>query len=333
MFSQESNLPNFEIQRFSLDEVANWFEKQSKISDLTLYQNPAFLKYHLKKFNNNEHHLVFRYKGKIIGYILLALFETKEGNKIAKSPYGGSFGGAIFLKNTGIHKIIECVKILNSYLIEIDVNEIIITTSPALYTNDSNSFYQFALQINGFNLEYKELLHFVDLQKIDISNILSSFDEPCRNKTRRSLEKFKIRFNLPPEEFYPILMDNKKKHNSIPTHTLDELMLLKDMFPTLVRFDIAYDMDKAVAGICYFTINERCISTFYMAQLNDAIGTNPLNALIYNGLKKAIEDNFKIFDFGGSSLHGAINHFGVANFKESFGAVGALKETFVKVIK
>ena len=119
------------------------------------------------------------------------------------------------------------------------------------------------------------------------------------------------------------------RHKSKPTHSKAELIYLIEKFPNKIWFDIAVHKNSSRAGICYFKPNSNTILTFYMAQETDALRLNGKNILVDYGIRKAIHNGIKYFDFGGSTIGHNIQNIGVANFKETFGAIGALREKYI----
>ena len=81
------------IEKYTEDkkQIWNFFVKNS--NNGTLFHDLDFLSYHPED-RFNEHHLMFYRKDNLISVMPMALSET-DGKKVAKSPYGGSYGGII----------------------------------------------------------------------------------------------------------------------------------------------------------------------------------------------------------------------------------------------
>lgn len=67
--------------------------------------------------------------------------------------------------------------------------------------------------------------------------------------------------------------------------------------------------------------------TFYMAQDRKDLRLNGVTVLIDEFLCR-MAGKYEFLDFGGSTFGYEISNPGVANFKESFGAVSRLRKTF-----
>jgi hypothetical protein len=151
-----------------------------------------------------------------------------------------------------------------------------------------------------------------------------------RTSIRRAVDHFDINEDVNPADFYPILVEDKRRHDNAPvTHSLDDLTYLKTTFPGLVAFDIAtHRKSGGKAGICYFQASPTTVLTFYISQETSILKENGPSVLIDRGIKRSIEKGLRYFDFGASSIGYHIQNPGVANFKEGFGAIGLTRESF-----
>jgi len=293
----------------------------------TIFHTQNFLRYHKDRFSENEHHLVFKKGETVIALLPLAIFREKQG-LVAKSPYGASWGGFVFTKTLSVKYINEVLMVFIEYLRVNNIKETIITLAPHCYDSIIDFTLDFSLMTNGFKLLNYELSHVVDLKTVQ-QDVFKLYDSKCRNQVRKGLQNFTISQFASVDEFYPILMEDKIRHNSIPTHSIEELRDLNLRFPKNVFFSVGTTTSGKKAAICYFASNNFCISTFYMCQENEALGLNGLNALVHDGIKYAVDNGYKYYDFGGSSVNGVIENYGVSQFKESFGAVGDLRRKYL----
>lgn len=129
------------------------------------------------------------------------------------------------------------------------------------------------------------------------------------------------------EEFYNILEKNLSiRHNVSPTHTLNELKLIKKTFPNKVMLFSAYKEEAMISGVVNFIVNDHTILAFYISHDNDYQEYRPLNYLFYSVFDWCIKNNFKIYDFGIFTVNG-IPNLGLGRFKENFGASGVFRDT------
>jgi len=129
--------------------------------------------------------------------------------------------------------------------------------------------------------------------------------------------------------FYEILKKNLKiRHDVQPTHTLDELIRLKNMYPEKIRFFGAYVKDELVAGVVMFDCNPEVTLAFYISHKESMQEYRGVNLLFYHIIKDSIEKGFQYLDFGIFTVNMEPN-FGLGRFKEGFGSSGVLRDTFI----
>ncbi|NOZ74433.1 MAG: GNAT family N-acetyltransferase, partial [FCB group bacterium] len=66
--------------------------------------------------------------------------------------------------------------------------------------------------------------------------------------------------------FYTILKNNLRiRHGVEPTHTLEELLRLKALFPDDIRLFGAFLEDRMIAGVVNFICNQDVVLAFYIS--------------------------------------------------------------------
>ena len=317
------------IARYTSDSLDKWNQFVENSNNGTIFHRLDFLAYHGDKFKKNEHHLVF-YKGdSIYGVLPLGIF-NENGRTVAMSPFGASMGGIVYKKNLKLKYAIQMIELLVDYLIKLgNVDECLIIIPPMGYYNSYNNYMEFAMCSHGFVISNSEISHFVRTKSEKIED---NFESRARNSIRKAIkEGNKIKFNDKIEVLYPLIIEDKKRQQlqTKPTHSLQDLLYLEKIFPDRVFADIAYIKEIPVAGVVYFLVNKSCLLTFYLARATNYLNYNSMNLLIKERLLKAHKAGIKYLDFGCSSYKMQITNIGVAEFKESFGAAGYFKHTFI----
>ena len=293
----------------------------------TLFHRLDFLEYHGEKFKQEEHHLMILKGEEIIG----VLPAVKRDNTLV-SPYGSSFGGIVISKKCSLSNAISVANVLKEYFIKFGLKRVEIVAPPNHYYIEQNHNLSFALEKIGFKLVSSEVFNFIELPKTEIEFWEDKYQPRGRTTYRKYKSNFSIHANVSLDDFYPILLEDKIRHNSSPTHSKAELYYLINNFPDKIWFDIAIHLNGSRIGICYFKPTSNTLLTFYMARETSALGLNGKNILVDYGIRKAINEGIKFFDFGASTLAYDIQNIGVANFKESFGAIGALRKKYILTI-
>ncbi len=291
----------------------------------TIFHRLDFLSYHGERFKNQEHFLVFYNKETPYGIMPLAIFD-EDGKKIAKSPYGASYGGPVFKEVLNYSESKEVVSALVEYLRlhGVDVCRLTLPIFPC-YKKFSETFF-LALLESGFKCVNRDISSVVHLA---LQDIVAEMDKRARNMARKAA-KFNVktvrRANL--DDFWNVLVKTFNKLDKSPTHSYEEFKWLNERMPDKIYVDVAYLDETPVAGIGHFVINESVDSSFYLCQDPEAQHMQALSLLIYEALLESQRQGFAWFDFGTSSVNqsGRENLF---HFKESFGAVGLFRETYV----
>ena len=316
------------LKEYTYDLFDEWNQFIENSNNGTIFHRLDFLSYHGEKFKENEKHLVWRKGGNILAVLPMAIFK-ENGIRIAKSPYGASWGGFVHSTKIKLSEVFEIVDSLFDFINDNHIDEFYITFPPACYYNFYTNYFEFVLYSKGFTICNRYLTSVVQLpeSKDDVWNLIHS---KARNSTRKAQKLFTYLPDARAKEFYPILVEDKKRHdNASITHSLNDLIYLQKL-DKQVTFDIAIKKDNSKAGICYFWTNNNCIMTFYMAQDDRALGSNGMNYLIYEGMIQAIKKGIKYIDFGTSLSKFEVENkiFGVAKFKERFGAQGYFRDSY-----
>ena len=89
------------------------------------------------------------------------------------------------------------------------------------------------------------------------------------------------------------------------------------------------DSDELASGILTVNLNKNTVLAFYIASNSKYLDYSPVRQSIYEAIKYSKEKNFKSFNFGISTEDsGKTVNKGLLKFKESFGGVNSLRNTF-----
>jgi hypothetical protein len=317
---------SYKVEPLTSEQIDDWNEFVAASNEGTLFHRLDFLEYHGNRFRGQEHHLVI-YKGsEFYSIIPMAIFEEND-QRIAKSPYGGSYGGPVFNKNQSYHESHEILDALLSYLDIIQVTDFIMTLPlQACYRQYSETF-RFVLIEKGFQCTNRDISSLVFLDTdCPVSEVITS---RARNMVRKARSAgIEIVHGGSVKDFWSIMEKTFSKHGTSPTHSLEEFTWLQTHLPEHVYVDVAYMDGKPVAGIGYFVVNDQVNSSFYLCQDPLEQKAQGLSLLICEALDKSQNRGFRWFDFGTSSsnMRGSPNIF---RFKESFGAIGIFRETYI----
>ncbi len=312
------------VKRFNNNSSA-WDNFVSSANNGTLFHTRRFLNYH-HEGRFNDHSLEFYKKGKLVGVFPAALIETGNKRQLVSHP-GASVGSFVVPEDLAFADALEMVEQLVDYSKRENLDGIKLTQTPTIYSKRLSHYIDFALQKNGFLYSKREISSILFLEK-SIDENLSKFKSTHRTAARKA-EKSGVVVKETDDfaSFYEILKKNLSiRHDVKPTHSLDELLHLKELFPDKINLFGAYIEGEMVAGVINFIATENVVLAFYISHNEDFQEVRPINLLFYKIFEWAIQKKYNVFDFGIFTVNEEPN-MGLARFKENFGASGQFRDT------
>ncbi|MFA5775943.1 MAG: GNAT family N-acetyltransferase [Patescibacteria group bacterium] len=314
------------IKEIDIKNPAEWDSFVDESYNGTIFHKLGFLQYHPEErftFTN----LAFYEKEELIAVIPGGLV-----NGVYKSPIGASYGG--FVTKTYEYSVVE--QIIDTFLNHIkcsNVKQIQITAPPYVYSLEEGEVIDFVLKYRGFD-ERHHLISNIKLLWNIKGELLDTFSSMHKRAVAKSYKLgVSVEINDDYESFYNILLENKKKFNVLPTHTLDEIKKIKRLFPESLKLFMAYDKNKVpVAGILVFVCNKTTLLTFYIAHYYSRQELRAVNRLFYEISLWGIENGYHYLDLGISMDTSSTNVMEPSRslifFKEGIGSRGFKRTTY-----
>ncbi len=296
----------------------------------TMFHQRLFLSYHPEeKFKDAS--LVVKKNNKLLSLFPAVVIE-RDGKKILSSHSGASYGGFVYKSNLNFQEAFELVDILQTYAKELGCDAIQLTLPPMIYLSKYSNYIDFALVKNGFIYLKREVSSVVQLD-VPKEDLLLTYRPEARTAAKKAVKQgVEIVECDQFAEYYEILKKNlKMRHNVNPTHTLDELLKIKKLYPSKVRLWGAFVKGKIIAGVCNFSANDKVVLAFYISHDEDYQEYRAVNLLFYEIMKRSHDEGFKFLDFGIFTVNMDPN-WGLGRFKENFGARGIFRDSFYKEI-
>ena len=315
-----------EIKKFISEQSDLWEKIVKKANNGTLFHTRKFLSYH-PPGRFIDHSLVF-YKNNQ-PYILFPAAEREiEGKRFLVSHPGSSYGSFIVPENISFADSYDIVESLIEYAKAQNFKGLRLTPPPTIYNRRLSNYIDFSLLQHGFRYLKREISSILFLEDTVEQN-LDKFKSSHKRAVRKAIkEGVVVRESEKFDEFYNILQNNLKiRHNVTPTHTLYELLKLKELFPNKIKLFGAFLKNKMIAGVVNFMCTKDVVLAFYISHDEEYQETRALNLLFYSIFEWAIKNKLKVFDFGIFTVNEEPN-FGLARFKENFGASGMFRDTF-----
>ena len=309
-----------EIHKFSERDTKHWEDFIPIANNGTIFHYLKFLGYHPpRRFNN--YHLMIKEKQNI-----LALFPAVVEDKTIISHRGASYGGLVLRKGIGIHKTCLIVEHLVDHMKNNGFQKIILTQTPLIYYKEPDQYTDFALLKSGFHYRKREITAVIPM---DVAEPLLTFHADARRSTKKAMrEGVSVSISNDFKTFYVILKHNLgMRHNVLPTHSLEELLRLKNLFPEDILLFAAHRKKKMLGGLVIFCANPNVLLAFYISHDNEYQIYRPVNLLFYEVLKWGRNKHYKYLDLGTFTLNMNPN-WGLGRFKENHNARGFLRDSF-----
>jgi len=305
------------IEEFSPEQTERWDEFVNRSWNGTIFHTRQFLSYHPSdRFNDRS--LILKENNKWVG-----IFPAAYSSRVISSHPGASYGGLVLIEPMGIEKTQLVADALLQYLKELKCKKVEMALTPSIYQKFPCNYFEFILTKNNFTYQKRELSAYIPVSQ----KPFDLFKQEARTATRKAKrEGIIIKEGRSIEEFYKILEKNLgMRHNVKPTHTLDELITLKKLFPKRIRLFSSIYKKKQIAGTILFLTNERVILAFYISHNEEFQHLRPVNLLFFHVIKWAYKNHYRFLDLGTFTLNMEPN-FGLARFKESLGAQGIFRD-------
>ncbi|MBN1780265.1 GNAT family N-acetyltransferase [bacterium] len=293
----------------------------------TIFHMQKFFDYHAPgKFNFN--HLMFVEGDRIAAVLPGAIVE----DHVYESPIGASYG-SIVTGDVTFADSMELISTLIAYSKESGIKKLRLTAAPMIYEKYQNQNLEFAMRWLGFDYE----LHYISsaICLYPETDILSRFQSTVRRNIRKTIRDFElhVEINERYDQFYPILLDNKARHDVKPTHSFEDLQRLKQLLPDQIKLFMVYHQDVPIGGSLMFFCNNQVALCFYNMLLYEYAHYKPIHRVMYEVVKYATENGYRYVDIGVSQDTKADNpmtpSMNLIAFKEKFDAKTIMRNTLI----
>jgi hypothetical protein len=313
------------IIKYTDDWKKKWDDFVQSSSNGTMFHLQQFFDYHEPgKFAFD--HLIFLERGEIV-----AVLPGQIKNGLFESPIGASYG-SIVTKDIKFSFAMELISVLLDYGRKNNIKEFMLTPAPIIYEDYPNQNLDFAMLWQGFKYDLHYISSAIKLDKEQ--DIISRFQATVRRNIRKTLKDNDIRVEINEryDEFYPILLSNKARHDVRPTHSYDDLIKLKKLLPENLKLFMVYYKEKPIGSSLMFYCNKNVALCFYNMLLYDYEYLKPIHRVMYEVVKWSTEHDYRYVDIGVSQDTKAENpmtpSMSLIDFKEKFDAKTIMRNTF-----
>ena len=297
----------------------------------TFLQTRKFLNYH-KEGKFKDCSIQFR-KGNELVAVIPACEVIDEGKKTFFAHKGSTYGGiTISPLIYSASSINELMEVFLSYLRQEGFEKAYLKMVPDVYQRTNTDLLDYFLYKNGFRC-YDELNYYMHLNRYK-EDLIGQFSSSKRRDYRYSLKNNLTFKELTTKEeiaeYYQILLKNLKKLNLPAVHSLEDLYDLKfNRFNDRIQFYGVYKEEKMIAGSMVFLFDNHIMHTQYLSSDEDYLKLFPMDFLIANLIRTAVEQNMDIFTFGiCTEDQGRYLNLGLSRFKEGFGTEFCINRSY-----
>ena len=315
----------FTLHRYINQNESRWDQFVSSGNNGTLFHLRKFLNYHPK--DRFQDHSILIEKKQNLFSVLPAAELIVDGNRILVSHPGSTVGSFVVPENLSIADAMSMSEALVTYVKENNFSGIRITLPPTLYQRRLSNYMDFSFFKQGFTYSKRDVTSILFLED-SLDKNLAKFQSSHLRAVRNAQEKgVNVRQSNDFDSFYHILEQNLNiRHGVSPTHTLAELKNIHALFPDRVNLFAAFVKDVMVAGVVNFVVNDYVVLAFYISHDEAYQEFRAVNLLFYSIFDWAIQQGFRIYDFGTFTVNEEPN-MGLGRFKENFGASGIFRDT------
>ncbi|MEM3828954.1 MAG: GNAT family N-acetyltransferase [Conexivisphaerales archaeon] len=299
------------IEHYNSSSRKEWNEFVNRSRNGTFLFNRDYVEYHRDRFSDAS--LVLYDKGSIV-----ALFIANSSENFIVSHGGLTYGGLIYGISCGTKKVVDLIgKIVDYYSME-GYSKIIYKAIPYIYPKFPSGEDLYALFRNNFVLKRRDVSVSIDL-RTDFR--FSGSRNRAIRKALRNNPDITVRETDDFRTYWEILSKNlMSRYGRSPTHSVDEIVLLKNLFPQNIHLYASFLNDEMLSGVIVYEVNS-VAHLQYIASSDRGRQTGALDLVISELIKMYKRRGFNFFDFGISTeKDGKYLNENLIFYKESFGA-------------
>ena len=302
-------MKNYTVRLYQENDYENWNAFIGQAKNATFLFHRDFMEYHKDRFQ--DYSLIVLDGEKWVA----VLPANVVGNEVF-SHQGLTYGGLVYNEKVKLAAILEIFKAVLAFLNDNKMEKLQVKLIPSIYHQKPTEEFHYALFLAEAQLIRRDTLSVIDLSKpYSLSKIRKRGVKKAVNNGLmiKEVDNF--------EDFWnEILIPNlSEKHQAKPVHTLEEMTLLKALFPKKIRQFNVYENGIIVAGTTIFE-SENLAHAQYISGKEDKNELGGLDFLFFQ-LISEIFKNKRFFDFGISNENqGRKLNNGLSYWKESFGS-------------
>ncbi|MBS9525590.1 hypothetical protein KI659_16350 [Litoribacter alkaliphilus] len=306
---------SIEIKAYSHTLEPDWQEVLENSVNGAFFHSRKFIQYHGGRFEDAS--AILYYKNSPF-----AIFPANQREKRIYSHQGLSFGGLILKNKTTFAQLEAALDALLEHYYSLSVQSIEFRLGPQIYSQENLESLEYLLTSKGAEQIFSDLTYAIPMPA-------QQRGRTKRWKIRKShLQQFEVFESVEYQFFWENLLkpNLQERYGVKPTHTFEEVLKLKKLFPNEIKLFLASQGNEVLGGVCVFE-TEGVAHLQYIAASQIGKKLRALDYLIDELVHQVYKDK-RWFDFGRNvdSNTNQLNR-GLVQWKESFGAQPFLQKT------
>ncbi len=312
---------NLHVRPYTPADADDWDAFCATAHQATFLHTRRFLSHHGNRFH--DYSVIVEDDRRWVAVFPAAL-HLEELTTVVSHP-GITYGGLIHRGDLRGDRMLDAIRVLCRWYVDHGIVKLMYKAVPMFYHAVPAQDDLYALFRLGALRTRCDLSSTIDLQ----------YRTRPSERRRRSLKKA-LKAGVDIKEgvqylphLWQVVTDNlQRKHQTSPTHSLEEIMLLTESFPDNIYCIVGVHRDSIVAGLVVFS-DHNVDHAQYIASSEVGYQIAALDALLESCITRATDSGKRWFDFGISTENsGRFLNDGLYRFKSEFGGGGTVHEFF-----
>jgi hypothetical protein len=304
-----------ELRLYTSSDEKEWNNFVELSRNAVFFHHRNYLSYHAHRFE--EKSLMITKKGNS----LAILPATAHGENIV-SHGGLSFAGLLMSRDLKMMEVMEIFEQLKQYYKSAGYKKLLYKAIPSVFHRYPSEEDLYALFRSNAVLVRRDISSCIYVpERIRFSETKRQFIRKCATSGVMVSEQENY------SDYWKLLTEVIAFHGTLPTHTLEDIILLHQRFPSQIRLFEARDRNQLLAGAVIFDFGQ-VAHTQYMANSPEGRKRGALDFLIHTLIEKFF-GNHKFFNFGISTeASGKHLNVGLIQQKELIGGRGIVYDFY-----
>ncbi len=282
---------------------------------------------HRKTQSDNNWHSFYLLNEK--RYKIVASWHLHVLDGIVESPYRGTFGGFSFSSKLSVRKLSSFIYDVVHLLADKSIEQWKVILPPQIYHEQKFIKSYQVLSDNKFVPTTSEVGASIIIDDQPFGDIIHKSEFKKLKRSKKEGLIFCVEKASAYEEIYRLITQCRKERGNELSLSEEQLSVIIDQIPEVFNYYTVRSKDELIAGAICIDISEDIQYVFYGGHLKKFDKISPA-VMLYEGIYNSLrEKNFKLLDFGTSSLNG-ITDYNLLDFKQYLGASLSLRITFQK---